>query len=118
MAPEQAVAADPPAKQPPPEKAADARRRSLVVLSFWLVVVVLGLPIWWRTTTIYRADLPLDRMLQWAEGKVRLRPRPGGSPHFSAPSSSFPSPFRPSTLRHRLPPPLPFSRACRGRAVG
>lgn len=61
----------PPLKQPPPEKALDTRRRSFVVLSFWLVVMVLGLPIWWKTTTIYRANLPLDRMLQWAEGKVR-----------------------------------------------
>ncbi|KAK3689676.1 phosphatidylinositol-glycan biosynthesis class S protein [Podospora appendiculata] len=60
----------PPKKQPPPEKASDARRRTWVILSFWLVVVCLGLPIWWKTTTIYRADLPLDEMLEWADGKA------------------------------------------------
>ncbi|KAK7415299.1 GPI transamidase component [Neonectria magnoliae] len=57
-------------KLPPPEKLSDVRRRSFIVLSFWLVVVLLGLPIWWKTTTIYRANLPLDGMLEWAEGKA------------------------------------------------
>lgn len=57
-------------KQPPPEKPSDIRRRSFVVLSFWVIVVLLGLPIWWKTTSIYRANLPIDGMLQWAEGKV------------------------------------------------
>ena len=41
-----------------------------MVGSFWLLVLLLGLPIWWHTTTIYRANLPLDRMLEWADGKV------------------------------------------------
>lgn len=58
-------------KLPPPEKPSDVRRRSYIVLSFWLVVIFLGLPIWWKTTTIYRANLPLDGMFEWAEGKVR-----------------------------------------------
>ncbi|KAH6957943.1 phosphatidylinositol-glycan biosynthesis class S protein [Ilyonectria sp. MPI-CAGE-AT-0026] len=57
-------------KLPPPEKESDITRRSYIVLSFWLVVVFLGLPIWWKTTTIYRANLPLDGMLEWAEGKA------------------------------------------------
>ncbi|TPX07165.1 uncharacterized protein E0L32_010868 [Thyridium curvatum] len=57
-------------KQPPPEKPGDVRRRSLVILAFWLIVLLLGLPIWWHTTTIYRADLPLDEMLEWADGKA------------------------------------------------
>ncbi|KAB5578077.1 phosphatidylinositol-glycan biosynthesis class S protein [Coniochaeta sp. 2T2.1] len=57
-------------KQPPPEKPADVRRRSWVILSFWLIVLCLGLPIWWQTTTIYRAKLPLDDMLDWAEGRA------------------------------------------------
>ncbi|PNY22496.1 GPI transamidase component PIG-S [Tolypocladium capitatum] len=78
MAPESAAAAPVPSvgapasshKQPPPENPAETRRRSYIVLSFWLIVLGLGLPIWWKTTTIYRADLPLDRMLQWAEGKA------------------------------------------------
>lgn len=56
---------------PPPEKPSDITRRTRVVVSFWLIVLFLGLPIWWKTTTIYRANLPLDGMLEWAEGKVR-----------------------------------------------
>jgi phosphatidylinositol glycan class S len=55
---------------PPPEKPSAVRQRSYVVLSFWLVVLLLGLPIWWKTTAIYRAELPLDSMLKWADGKV------------------------------------------------
>ena len=62
-------------KQAPPEKPSEASRRSYIIFSFWLIILGLGLPIWWKTTTIYRADLPLDRMLQWAEGKVRLLAR-------------------------------------------
>jgi phosphatidylinositol glycan class S len=59
-------------KQPPPEKPADIRRRTLVIVSFWLIVLCLGLPIWWQTTTIHRANLPLDEMLHWADGRVSL----------------------------------------------
>lgn len=59
-----------PKKEPPPEKPSDIRRRSYIILSFWLIVVLLGLPIWWKTTTIYRADLPLQEMLDWSDGKV------------------------------------------------
>ncbi|AEO67836.1 uncharacterized protein THITE_2116949 [Thermothielavioides terrestris NRRL 8126] len=57
-------------KEPPPEKPSDVRRRSYIILSFWLIVLCLGLPIWWKTTTIYRADLPLQEMLDWADGKA------------------------------------------------
>lgn len=57
-------------KEPPPEKPSDVRRRSYIILSFWLIVLLLGLPIWWKTTTIYRADLPLQEMLDWSDGKV------------------------------------------------
>ncbi|KID82557.1 Phosphatidylinositol-glycan biosynthesis class S protein [Metarhizium guizhouense ARSEF 977] len=68
--PAQEAAARPIAKQPPPEKPAHTRRRTHVILSFWFIVLVLGLPIWWKTTSIYRADLPLEKMLQWADGKA------------------------------------------------
>jgi hypothetical protein len=61
--------------QPPPEKPSDISRRTRIVISFWLLVLCLGVPIWWKTTTIYRANLPLDDMMQWAEGKVRYRLR-------------------------------------------
>ncbi|KAK4223965.1 phosphatidylinositol-glycan biosynthesis class S protein [Podospora fimiseda] len=57
-------------KQPPAEKPSDIRRRGYVILSFWLIVLLLGLPIWWKTTTIYRADLPLQEMLDWSDGKA------------------------------------------------
>ncbi|KAI5857390.1 phosphatidylinositol-glycan biosynthesis class S protein [Durotheca rogersii] len=57
-------------KEPPPEKPEDVRRRSFIVASFWLIVLFLGLPIWWKTTTIYRADLPLSEMMDWADGKA------------------------------------------------
>lgn len=64
-------AENPAINMPPPEKPSDITRRTRVVVSFWLIVLCLGLPIWWKTTTIYRANLPLDGMLEWAEGKVR-----------------------------------------------
>ncbi|KAL7268351.1 GPI transamidase component [Rhizina undulata] len=44
--------------------------KPLVILSFWLVVILLGLPLWWRTTAIYRADLPLKEMQSWADGRA------------------------------------------------
>lgn len=57
-------------KLPPPESSTSIHIRSLVIASFWLVVVCLGLPTWWWTTSIYRARLPLQEMLEWADGKV------------------------------------------------
>lgn len=57
-------------KEPPSENPSDTRRRSLVILSFWLIVLCLGLPIWWDTTTIPRASLPMGDMMDWADGKV------------------------------------------------
>jgi len=60
-------------KQPPPESPESIRTRKLVILSFWAVVIFIGLPVWWKTTTVYRADLPLQEMLDWADGKVYNR---------------------------------------------
>ncbi|KAF3762178.1 hypothetical protein M406DRAFT_293816 [Cryphonectria parasitica EP155] len=57
-------------KEPPPEKPSDIRRRSQVIFSFWLIVLCVGLPIWWNTTAISRANLPLDDMMDWADGKA------------------------------------------------
>lgn len=57
-------------KQPPPESAQSVRLRTFVISSFWAVVVLLGLPTWWWTTSIHRARLPLEEMLEWADGKV------------------------------------------------
>ncbi|OAP62229.1 hypothetical protein AYL99_04432 [Fonsecaea erecta] len=58
----------PSSKQPPPEKPEAVSLRTKIVLSFWAVIVLLGLPVWWQTTSIYRASLPLQDMLDWAEG--------------------------------------------------
>jgi len=68
--PATAVAATKKRKEPPAEKPESIRMRSLVILSFWAIVIFLGLPIWWRTTTIYRARLPLNQMTDWADGKA------------------------------------------------
>lgn len=57
-------------KKPPLESLDSIRVRSLVVASFWAIAVFLGLPIWWWTTSIPRARLPLKEMLEWADGKV------------------------------------------------
>lgn len=65
-------------KQPPPEARESIRVRQLVILSFWAVVVFLGLPLWWWTTSVFRARLPLQKMENWAEGKVSFLACPGG----------------------------------------
>lgn len=57
-------------KAPPPEKPEDIKTRGWVVFSFWAVVIFLGLPVWLWTTSIHRAALPLQQMLEWADGKV------------------------------------------------
>ncbi len=69
-------------KKPPPESIESIRTRSQVILSFWAIVILLGLPIWWWTTSIHRASLPLREMLEWADGKVfiTLRSSLGLSP--------------------------------------
>jgi len=58
-------------KEPPLESKEAIWTRRLVILSFWAVVILVGLPVWWKTTAIYRADLPLQVMTDWADGKVR-----------------------------------------------
>lgn len=59
-------------KSAPPETVQHTLRRRLIIFSFWAVVIFLGLPIWWRTTTVYRATLPLQQMLDWSDGIVCL----------------------------------------------
>lgn len=53
----------------PEQTPAELRQRGLIVWSFWVVVLLLGLPLWYLTTSIYRAPLPLGQMTAWAEGK-------------------------------------------------
>lgn len=55
---------------PPPEKPSALQTRFKVVAAFWAVILFLGFPIWWKTTSIYRAELPTQDMLDWAGGKV------------------------------------------------
>ncbi|KAI9034412.1 phosphatidylinositol-glycan biosynthesis class S protein [Hyaloraphidium curvatum] len=45
----------------------DRRRRTLIVVSIWLTVVLVGVPVWWKTTEVYRAPLPFAEMASWAE---------------------------------------------------
>ncbi len=70
-APVNAVSAAPKKKEPPPESLESIRQRGYVILSFWAIILIIGLPIWWKTTAIYRARLPLDQMMDWADGRVR-----------------------------------------------
>lgn len=69
-APDKAVDAVNVVTPPPPESSQSITTRRLVILSFWAVAILLGLPLWFKTTTIYRASLPLQQMLDWADGKV------------------------------------------------
>ena len=66
-APPDAVSAS---KQAPPEKPEAVSLRSKIVFSFWVVILLLGVPTWLKTTSIYRADLPLQDMIKWADGLV------------------------------------------------
>ncbi|KAH9863457.1 hypothetical protein IAQ61_009735 [Plenodomus lingam] len=57
-------------KRPPPETKESIFLRRTTILSFWAVVILLGLPIWLKTTAVYRAALPLQEMTEWADGQV------------------------------------------------
>jgi len=57
-------------KTAPPETREAIWTRNLVVFSFWAVVIFLGLPVWLWTTSIHRANLPLQEMLEWSEMRV------------------------------------------------
>ncbi|KAL6250407.1 GPI transamidase component [Rhinocladiella similis] len=60
--------AAPAKREPPPEKPEAVSLRTKIVISFWAVIVLLGVPTWWQTTSIYRANLPLQEMVDWADG--------------------------------------------------
>jgi hypothetical protein len=70
FAPAKAVNVASTKKEPPPEKPESIRLRHFVLLSFWAIIILLGLPTWWATTSIYRAELPMEQMMDWADGKV------------------------------------------------
>lgn len=99
--PTNAVIAAPIKKEPPPEKPEQTRLRFSVFLSFWAIIILLGLPIWWKTTSIYRARLPMDEMMDWADGRVSSPSRIGAKLTVPGMSTSFPS----SNIdRSRFPP--------------
>ena len=58
-------------KDSPPERPQDVQLRTIVVLSFWALIIFVGVPMWWQTTSIHRAQLPLPEMLRWADGQVQ-----------------------------------------------
>lgn len=58
------------ARIPAPEKPETVRTRSLVIAAFWCMIIFFGFPIWWKTTSVYRARLPIEAMVDWANGKT------------------------------------------------
>lgn len=59
-----------PKKEPPPETIKTIQLRRLIIVSFWVITAAIGVPIWWATTAIYRAKLPTEEMMDWANGRV------------------------------------------------
>ncbi|KAB8336850.1 hypothetical protein FH972_021158 [Carpinus fangiana] len=57
-------------RDPPPESQESIDSRRWIVLSFLLIVSLLGLPLWWKTTTVYRSDLPYQSMYHWDAGNA------------------------------------------------
>lgn len=53
-----------------PETPQHAWRRRLIISSLWAIVLLVGLPTWYHTTAVHRANLPLQSMMEWSEGKV------------------------------------------------
>ncbi|THX46526.1 hypothetical protein D6D06_10054 [Aureobasidium pullulans] len=57
-------------KQPPPESPDGIKTRRWIIFCFWAIAGLLGLPIWYATTTVPRAALPLESMDAWASGQT------------------------------------------------
>ncbi|PYI05743.1 hypothetical protein BO78DRAFT_387400 [Aspergillus sclerotiicarbonarius CBS 121057] len=68
VSPDHAMTATP--RLPAPETPEAIRTRFKVIAAFWAVIIFLGFPIWWKTTSIYRARLPVPDMIDWADGKT------------------------------------------------
>ncbi|CCJ31432.1 unnamed protein product [Pneumocystis jirovecii] len=45
------------------------KQKRWIVATYWFFVL-LAIPIWWKTTEIYRAKLPLKLMDKWAKGQM------------------------------------------------
>lgn len=64
------MASDEARKRPSLEKPEAASLRTKIVFSFWAIILCIGVPVWYQTTSIYRATLPLQEMLNWADSAV------------------------------------------------
>ncbi|CAG8447671.1 28626_t:CDS:10 [Dentiscutata erythropus] len=42
------------------------KSRRLIIISFW-VIILIGLPLWWKTTEVYRAQLPFAEIEEWSK---------------------------------------------------
>lgn len=43
--------------------------RRLIIASFY-IVILFGLPLWWKTTEVYRAQLPFAEIEEWSNWEV------------------------------------------------
>ncbi len=50
----------------------ERRRGQLAALSIAALVIILGVPLWWRTTETYRAWLPVSQIQELADLQVSL----------------------------------------------
>ncbi|KAL1297853.1 hypothetical protein AAFC00_006380 [Neodothiora populina] len=56
-------------KQPPPETIQETKTRRWIILSLWAIIAIFGLPAWYATTAVPRAELPIEVMTRWSEGQ-------------------------------------------------
>lgn len=49
----------------------EKRIQALVSLSVGLIFILIGIPLWWNTTKVYRASLPYSEIEQLNSLKVR-----------------------------------------------
>ncbi|KAJ6044015.1 hypothetical protein N7460_005370 [Penicillium canescens] len=89
-------------RPPPPETPVAVQTRFRVIAAFWAVIIFLGFPIWWKTTSIYRAHLPIEEMVDWADGKA-CRPVFPLEIHLATPSmQSIEAQYLLRTTQHTL----------------
>lgn len=43
--------------------------RRLIITSFY-IFILFGLPLWWKTTEVYRAQLPFAEIEEWSNWEV------------------------------------------------
>ena len=45
--------------------------RRLIITSFF-IIILLGVPLWWKTTEVYRAQLPFTEIEEWSNWEVSI----------------------------------------------